>query len=134
MSVTAAGGQSVGAEFPYDVSYSSLGVYDSTQEMISRASVSALATLQTGDTLTLNHFNSSGVAVDGIIIPIANITTAHAAIDITGLTAATGNRLNQGWFLNQGDTIEFIIATSATTTANPRCVGATLLLTARGNP
>lgn len=132
--MAAAGGQSVAAEFPYDVSYTSLGVYDSTQEIISRASVSALATLQTGDTLTLNHYNSAGSTVDSVSIPIANIVTARAAIDVTGLSAASGNKISQGWLLNQGDTLEFIIATSATTTANPRCVGASLLLTAKGNP
>jgi hypothetical protein len=118
-------------EVPYEFSYGSYGVYDSTGEVISRATCVLLAALQTGDTVTMNHYNSAGSVIDAVPLTTAQIATAaHVPIDITGNSASTGNAFLKGWTMNQGDSLEMVVAGSTQVAA--RAVGAMLLLTARG--
>src|SRR5262249_52279846 len=126
----------VATEAPYDLAYGTYGVYDSTGEVINRATVAtqgasgAAGGFLSGDTATLNHYNSAGTLVDAVSISTAGMT-ARVAGDITGNTASTGNTFLKGWTMVQGDVGEMVVA--ATTTAGNRNVGVTLLLSARGN-
>ena len=122
-------------EVPYDFAYGTYGVYDSTLEVINRATVvaqgasGAAGGFLSGDTATLNHYNSAGTLVDAVSISTASMT-AHVPVDITGNTASTGNTFLKGWNMNQGDSVELVVA--ATTTVGQRNIGVSLLLGTRG--
>ena len=122
-------------EVPYDFLYGNYGVYDSTGEVINRATVvaqgasGAAGGFLSGDTATLNHYNSAGSLVDAVSISTASMT-AHVPVDITGNTASTGNTFLKGWNMAQGDSVELVVA--ATTTAGQRNIGVSLLLGTRG--
>ena len=94
--------------------------------------MTTLAALQTGDTLTLNHYNSAGTLVDAVPITAAQVTAsgAHIPQDLTANAATTGNSFIKGWTMNQGDTIEAVYV--ASTQVATRVVGLMLLVTARG--
>lgn len=116
-------------DLPYDVSYTTLGVYDSTSEVITRGSAVASAAWVAGDAVTLNHRNSTGTVVDAV--SISTTAGANVTIDFTASTASTGNRINQGWTMAAGDSLELVVA--ATTTAGVRGgVGVMLLIDSRG--
>ena len=125
----------VAHEVPYEFSYGTYGVYDSTAEVINRATLvcqgssGAAGGFLSGDTATLNHYNSAGNVVDAVSISTASIT-AHVPVDITGNTASTGNSILKGWNMQQGDSLELVVA--ATTTAGARGIGVTLLLSTKG--
>lgn len=125
--VAAAG--TIQTDLPYDVAYSTLGVYDSTAEVITRGSMVASVAWTAGDTVTLNHRNSAGTLVDAV--SISTTAAANVTVDFTGSTASTGNRINQGWTMSTGDSLELVVA--ATTTAGARGgVGVMLLIDTRG--
>jgi hypothetical protein len=128
----AAASATVQTELPYEFTYGTYSVYDSTSEVISRATLVTLAALQTGDTLTLNHYNSAGTLVDAVPITAAQVTAsgAHLPLDLTGNSASTGNSFLKGWTMNQGDSLEAVFV--ASTQVATRVMGLMLLVTARG--
>ena len=116
-------------DLPYDVAYTTLGVYDSTSEVIARGSMVASVAWTAGDAITLNHRNSAGTLVDAV--SISTTALANVTVDFTASTASTGNPISKGWTMTPGDSLELVVA--ATTTAGTRGgVGVMLLLTARG--
>jgi hypothetical protein len=117
------------ANFIYDYLYSTYGVYDPAIETVVRGSMVASVAWTAGDAITLNHYNSAGATVDAV--SIATTAAAHIPVDFTASTASTGNRINQGWTMTPGDSIELVVA--ATTTAGTRGgVGVVLLIDTRG--
>jgi len=121
-------------EWAYDYLYGNYGVYDSTLEVINRATLvcqgssGAAGGFLSGDTATLNHYNLAGSLVDAVSITTSGIT-AHVPVDLTGNTASTGNTFVKGWQMVQGDSVELVVA--GTTTAGARNIAVTLLLGTR---
>ena len=116
-------------EMPYDYLYGNYGVYDSVQEVINRATLVASTTWTSGDTITLNHYNSAGSLVDAV--SVATTAAAHIPVDVTLSTASSGNSFIKGWSMTPGDSVELVVV--ATTTAGTRPgVGVTLLIDSRG--
>src|SRR5262249_61732926 len=86
----------VATEAPYDLAYGTYGVYDSTGEVINRATVAtqgasgAAGGFLSGDTATLNHYNSAG-SLGGAGRHSTARKRAPAPVDITGKTTPAGN-------------------------------------------
>lgn len=113
----------------YDHLYSTYGVYDPTTELVVRGTMVASVAWTTGDTVTVNHYNSAGVLQDAV--SVATTAAARVPFDFTASTASTGNPISKGWTMAPGDSLELVIA--ATTTAGARGgVGVTLLVSAKG--
>jgi hypothetical protein len=114
---------------PYDYLYGNYGVYDSTTEVINRATLVASTAWTAGDTITLNHYNLAGALVDAV--SVSTTAAAHVPVDVTNSTASTGNSFVKGWTMVPGDSVELVVV--ATTTAGARGgVGVVLLIDSKG--
>lgn len=114
MSLTASGPLAASTQVtdivPYDFGVSKSS--DPTLEKVVGGVLFATAALAATGTVVLNHVNSAGTVVDALTL--TSSVAANTVVDLTTVSASTGNTLLQGWSLNPGDSVVLILATGAT--------------------